>query len=159
MKKNDIRKEIQEIAPGLSQLPKHNPFEVPTNYFDVLPSQIDQKRNRPAIHTFFTVLNIIFQPRFVATGLTAVVLLLISYMLFLDPVMNSNNNLAQNDLELFDEQLAWYSEYQSDVYYELLYDTDPDIEMQLFADQNDQQEQTLEYLLQYKDYYMDDPLY
>lgn len=158
MKNKEINKELTEIAPGLSKLPNKNPFEVPGNYFADLPGQIAQKRNRYPVHPFFAALNVVFQPRFVTAGLTALVLILMSYFLFLNPAMNLDNNFAQNDQEIFNEQLAWYSEYQSDVYYELLYDTDPGRDAQLPADQNFQEEQTIEYLLQYKDYYMDYPL-
>ncbi|MFP4289387.1 MAG: hypothetical protein ACLFQS_09020 [Bacteroidales bacterium] len=157
MKNKEINKELQEIAPGLSNLPNENPFEVPGNYFADLPGQIAQRQNRPVVHPIFLALNTVFQPRFVTAGLTTVVLVLMSYFLFLDSDMSADNNFALYDHESFDEQLAWYSEYQSEVYYELLYETDPDIITQLPEDPNYQEEQTIEYLLQYNDYYMDYP--
>ncbi len=153
MKNKDIHNEIKEIAPGLSKLSNVNPFEVPADYFTDLPDMIAQRRSRRSVHPFFAVLSYIFQPRLVTAGLTAVILILI----FLIPGgnMTTDRNLAQYEQQLFDEQLAWYSEYQKDVYYELLYDTDPAADTELPVNENYQEDQTIEYLLQYKEYYMD----
>src|SRR5689334_16058746 len=44
MKRGDrIDHELESLAPGLSKLQKDNPFEVPANYFAVLPDAIEQK--------------------------------------------------------------------------------------------------------------------
>lgn len=155
MKNKDIHNEIKEIAPGLSKLSNENPFEVPADYFTDLPDMIGQRRSRRSVHPFFAVLSYIFQPRLVTAGLTAVILILMSYFLIPGGNMTTDRNLAQYEQQLFDEQLAWYSEYQKDVYYELLYDTDPAADIELPVNENYQEDQTIEYLLQYKDYYMD----
>lgn len=39
-RKDEIKKELEELSPILSKLKKENPFEVPSNYFQQLPNQI-----------------------------------------------------------------------------------------------------------------------
>lgn len=39
-RKEEIKKELEELSPFLSKLKKENPFEVPANYFEQLPGQI-----------------------------------------------------------------------------------------------------------------------
>lgn len=39
-RKDEIKKELEEIAPFLANLKKENPFEVPANYFEQLPDQL-----------------------------------------------------------------------------------------------------------------------
>ncbi len=46
--KDNIKKELEEIAPFLAGLKKENPFEVPSNFFEQLPDQImEQARLTP----------------------------------------------------------------------------------------------------------------
>lgn len=37
---NDINKELEEISPFLSRLPKNNPYSVPSGYFEQFPSSV-----------------------------------------------------------------------------------------------------------------------
>lgn len=83
--RDDIRKELQEIAPKLSQLGKKNPFTVPDFYFQSLPEKLLQRvRNEPLPWTerWEAVLNQfflrIFQPRYALTFATCLVALAVS---------------------------------------------------------------------------------
>lgn len=39
-RKEEIKKELEELSPNLAKLKKGNPFRVPANYFEQLPDQI-----------------------------------------------------------------------------------------------------------------------
>jgi hypothetical protein len=58
--------DIKSFAPALLNIPKHNPFDVPSDYFDELPSIVQEKiletKSRPLRFEWLTLL---IKPRFV----------------------------------------------------------------------------------------------
>jgi hypothetical protein len=79
----DDFEEIKTLAPLLSNIPKYNPFEVPANYFDELPTIIQQHcvGSKPAT-SFIEWLKLIVQPRFAMPVITTILIAVagINYM-------------------------------------------------------------------------------
>lgn len=79
----DDFEEIKILAPLLSNIPKYNPFEVPANYFDELPTIIQQHcvENKSAT-SFIEWLKLLIQPRFAMPVLTTLLIAVagINYM-------------------------------------------------------------------------------
>ncbi len=48
-RKEEIRKELEEISPFLSKMKKENPFEVPYGYFDKMQREVMQKVKEPEV--------------------------------------------------------------------------------------------------------------
>lgn len=70
----DEYEELRSIAPVLSNIPKYNPFTVPTGYFDALPAAVQQrviveKQRTPSIIEW---LQLAIRPRFVLPVFTVV---------------------------------------------------------------------------------------
>lgn len=83
--KDDIRKELSELAPRFGSMEKKNPFSVPDFYFQSLPDRLlTRVKNEPQpwterFETFLNRLfNRIFQPRYALTFATCLVLLAVS---------------------------------------------------------------------------------
>lgn len=82
---DDIRKELDELAPRLSRLKKENPFQVPDYYFQGLPDKVlERVKNEPQPWTermengLNRIFALIFQPRYALTFATCLVVLAVS---------------------------------------------------------------------------------
>ena len=83
--KDDIRKELNDLAPKLANLKKDNPFKVPDYYFQGLPDKLLERakaepvplteRIEAALNGFFSR---IFQPRYAVTFATCLVVVAVS---------------------------------------------------------------------------------
>jgi hypothetical protein len=60
--------------------------------------------------------------------------------------------LTEAEQEVYDQHLAWYSNYQPDAYYDIILDTEQDV---ITEDFEYSEEEVVEYLLTYTDYYLD----
>lgn len=83
--KDDIRKELDELAPRLSRLKKENPFQVPEYYFQGLPDKVlERVKNEPQSWTerlengLNRTFALIFRPRYALTFATCLVVLAVS---------------------------------------------------------------------------------
>lgn len=69
--------EIKQEAPLLASIPKYNPFEVPTHYFDDLPSRVQQiVSTKKSSTSLIEWLMLVIQPRFV---LPVIITLFVSF--------------------------------------------------------------------------------
>lgn len=83
--KDDIQKELNELAPKLGRMEKKNPFHVPDYYFQSMPDKLlarAKKEPQPWTERLENSLNRIFsrifQPRYAVTFATCLVLLAVS---------------------------------------------------------------------------------
>jgi hypothetical protein len=143
MEKENIKKELQEIAPELADIKNENVFSVPEDYFAFLPEQIAEKiSDAQKVNRRFSF-NAAFH-KFAVPGLAAVLLLISTFLLL------RNDKINGMLPEMIDDaQLAWYSEYHLEAFYQILSD---DEEWQ--NDFNPDAEHTEEYLLDYDYYFM-----
>ncbi len=152
MENENIKKELREIAPQLEKLSKENPFSVPENYFDAFPSEVQEKilktRRKQTDRGFYGM------PRLVFAGVTALMLLLAGYFFLLKDTSQDLNGFA--DEAFFDPQLEWYAEYQSDVYYDILFDDHEELEESMILSSPEDQIE-IDYLIDYSLYFMDTP--
>lgn len=152
MEKDFIKKELREIAPQLEKLSKENPFSVPENYFDAFPSKVQEKilksrkkQNKPRFYGI---------PQLAFIGITAVMLLVAGYFFLLKDTSRDLNGFA--DEVFFDPQLEWYAEYQSDVYYDILFD-DLNEQEETITHSSAEDQIEMDYLIDYSLYFMDRP--
>lgn len=150
MKKDDLHEELRGIAPELQKLKGDNPFSVPEGYFENLPHQIQQKRaatqKRPLGQGAYWGI-----PRMALAGVTALMLIVAGYFYI------SNSYLQQNDFAAnyyFEDYLGWNAEFQSGYFYDMYAD---DMET-FFSDPQEIDEELLEYIMDYGDYYLESPL-
>jgi hypothetical protein len=149
MKNDDINKELRDLAPGLEKLRDENPFHVPADYFEALPESIN-KRIHSTTSSKEGAFGFITLPRLAVITTSVLLFAFIGYFLFLR--MPSEPYLTEAEQELFDNHLAWYSNYQPDAYYDIILDEEQDV----VADDFDySEEEVVEYLLTYTDYYLD----
>lgn len=151
MQNDDIKKELRDVAPGLENLKGENPFHVPAGYFETLPQSISNR-----IHSTTSskkgAFGFITLPRLAV--ITTAVLLFAFMGYFFYQHMPSEPYLTEAEQELFDNHLAWYSNYQTDAYYDIILDIENDSEMTEMVFDEDE---VLEYILNYTEYYLDFP--
>lgn len=148
MEKKYTNHELNDIAPELNKMEKDNPFSVPANYFQELPQSIQQKiahkKNSSPAFSFFT------NPRFVLSGITTLLVIIFAgYFFFAKDV---SNGLDSQDWIM--DELAWYSDYQTDVYYDMVLSMEEE-DLEGKTDTDITEEQIIEYLLDYS-YYLGD---
>lgn len=152
MEKDYIKKELREIAPQLEKLSKENPFSVPENYFDAFPSEVQEKilksRRKQTNPGFYGV------PRLAFIGVTALLLLVAGYFFLLKESSQDLNGFANE--AYFDPQLEWYAEYQSDVYYDILFD-EYEVQEEPITQSSVEDQIEMDYLIDYSLYFMDRP--
>lgn len=153
MEKDNVKKELREIAPHLEKLSKENPFSVPENYFDAFPSEVQEKilksRRKQTDPGFYGV------PRLAFIGVTAVMLLVAGYFFLLKDTSQDLNGFA--DEAYFDPQLEWYAEYQSDVYYDIIFDDYEEPQEETMTQNSVEDQIEMDYLIDYSLYFMDRP--
>ena len=71
--KDEIYNELKDKAPLLSSIEKKHLFDTPENYFDQLPSAIQQKIKQPQTSTIKTLFSRLLKPQF-AIGLSVILL-------------------------------------------------------------------------------------
>ncbi|MCX6353076.1 MAG: hypothetical protein NTX03_14645 [Bacteroidetes bacterium] len=106
---NDIRKELDDIAPFLSSIPKKEilPFEVPVNYFEEFPNIMMEKiQQQTKVPKFGFDWRRIFAPK-MALAFGAVAILLVAGLM----VFNNYNQaqltaLTDDDVTNIEEALA-----------------------------------------------------
>ncbi len=150
MEKKITNNELHQIAPELNKLRKENPFAVPVDYFQELPQSIQQsisKEKKPSpVVSFFS------NPRFVLSGITTfLVIIFAGYFYFIKEASNGLNN---QDWVM--DELAWYSDYQTDVYYDMVLSLE-DNQVEETPDLDLTDEQIIDYLLDYSYYLVDYP--
>ncbi|TVQ86013.1 MAG: hypothetical protein EA393_12820 [Bacteroidetes bacterium] len=150
MGKNDIKNELREIAPGIEKLRAGNPFQVPHNYFENLPQNIQEKIAKGKSKVSQPVFQRIGMPRFVLATIMTVLLVFAGYFAFFHS--SPEIYLTESEEIFYENYLAWYSEYQPDVYYDILMANEEaaDFESLIFDE-----DEVLDYLFDYGDYYMD----
>jgi hypothetical protein len=84
--KSDEPLDLEELAPNLSKLKKSYAFKVPDNYFEKLPMEILFKVSQPEKVTAAGKLYSIFQqPKYSIAAAVAVLLIVVTVMLFNKP--------------------------------------------------------------------------
>ncbi len=150
MEKDNTKKELQEIAPGLARLRKKNSFSLPADYFETLPQHISQKIESQKSRKI-SLFNLSPLPQMLITGIAALLILFAGYQFFRTSSDQMINGYG-DDL-VYEEHLAWYSEYQTGVYYDILLSegetTAEGLDDQIYDDQ------VIEYLTDYQYYYME----
>jgi hypothetical protein len=111
MEKEDINKELHEIAPGLSKLGKENFLHVPADYFTRLPEQIIDRIHSQQRAGILDVI-LVYLMKYSFPVIASSVLILAGYFYF-------NYQKATEELSGFD-QIAWYAEYHSGSFYEVV---------------------------------------
>jgi hypothetical protein len=150
MERENIRKELEDIAPGLARLEKDNVFKVPGDYFETLPQHIQQKINSD---TGKNSINWVFSriPAMVFSTLTAVVFLVAGYFFLLNSSGETTGGLAVDSL--FEDHLAYYSEYQPYIYLDMVLSAGHVAEDQNLTESRD--EHLIDYLVDYEFFFMD----
>jgi hypothetical protein len=117
--KENIKKELHQIAPNLEKLRGENPFSTPQGYFDELPDSIrerisaaDFKKEEKVIPAFQKL------SRFAMVGVVTLLLMVAGYFFLLKDSAQTINGLA--DEGFYEEYMVWYADYQADAYYELI---------------------------------------
>ncbi len=149
--KENLKKELNEIAPGLEKLRGNNPFAVPEKYFDTLPQEINEKVTAKSkaqnwVPVFFNA------PRLVFSGITVLLILFSGYFLLFNSTSDELNGFA--DETYFESNMAWYAEYQADVYYDIILDDTSQEELYEELDE----EQIIDYLTDYGYYMTNEPI-
>jgi len=150
MGKDEIKKELQEIAPGIENLRGDNPFGVPQNYFEELPQSIQAKIASEKSKARQPVFQRIGIPRFAGVAIMAIFLVFAGYFAFFH--LSPGAYFTESDELLYENYLSWYSEFQPDVYYDILMG---DEEVASFDDMTFDEDEVLDYLFDYGDYYLD----
>ncbi len=154
--KKNIKKELREIAPLLEQQQGKKPFSVPDGYFDTLAQSIQKRKENTS--TFLPSLS--FSTKVVRYALNGLLLLVVlAASLFLANYTSKNNTaLSQHEEALFQEHLAWYSEYQQEVYYDFLDHMDSYDEHIMEEEITMEDENLMEYIMYYATYHQQDLL-
>ncbi len=121
-RKEEIRKELEEISPFLSKLEKENPFEVPYGYFDKMQREVleQTKGENPAaasVSIWKQISAFMLQPRMAMGGLAIVLVAWSGLFLWrqqevVEPladqewVLEANAYIAANIDEFDDELLS-----------------------------------------------------
>jgi hypothetical protein len=150
MNKNLTDKELLKIAPKLAEMEKKNPFFTPSGYFDELPQQI-QQRLENAPERKLQLPNFLRLPKVVFAGVSLFLLFLLGYTFFLNDSKEELPTLVNESF--FEDYLAWYSEYQPEAYYEMIF-SDYDQSDDVLEINEATDDQLTEYLLEYEEYFM-----
>lgn len=104
----DGYEEVKDMAPLLSEIPKYNPFEVPTGYFDELPTLVQEKCNATAqsLNPFGWLL-VLLKPRIVVPVFSLLLIAFLSILYFGDNGMPQDQLAEENSIE---EQLQHIDE-------------------------------------------------
>lgn len=149
MKNDNINKELRDLAPGLEKLRGETPFNVPADYFESLPQSISNRIHSTPSSTR-RAYGFITLPRLAVITTAVLLFAFMGYFFYLR--MPSEPYLTETEQELFDNHLAWYSNYQTDAYYDIILDAEQEVVADDFEYSD---EEVVEYLLTYTDYYLD----
>ncbi len=104
-KREEIQKELEEIAPLLAKLERKENLSIPKGYFDDLTDnvlgeiQLKEEKIRPSFfEKIDTWLLRLFQPRLALALASAVGIVLAAYFLFSNQPFQQNQNIALMDL-------------------------------------------------------------
>ncbi len=100
---DEIRKELEGIAPTLSKIEKVNPFEVPDGYFENLPGLVSDRINEGSTAHRATVRTLTLRWAAVAASITLIAAF--AYIFNNTSELNNNMDLAQLDIEEITEAL------------------------------------------------------
>jgi len=137
MKKNDVKKELEELSPLLAKIKAREPeHEVPENYFEALPDQVweqiklmPQPERAPAQPSWWervqAALQQLMQPR-MAVGLATFAVLIVAGTYFLRPAATRDDPFAQ----LTAEEVTAYMAQNADEF-------DPQLLMEAMGEQSD----------------------
>ncbi len=154
--KDKIKKELKQVAPSLEKHSGETPFSVPGNYFETLPQDIRKRREQlqKKQHTVFSRLGI---PQFAYALTVAVFLIFAGYFIWQKETPQAMNGYT--DDALFDEYFAYYADYQSAAYYDMvLGETLEEAEDEEFFATFDNEDEFIDYIATYGDYYMQSPI-
>jgi len=119
-KKEQLRKELEDIAPTLAAMTKTNPFGIPENYFSSLEYRVMQqikKAETPKLSAkdnfkvWWTNVIALFSGRVLATAVASMIVLGISLFFLHTALMNAGNRSSDSGLEfsgLSNEELGNY---------------------------------------------------
>jgi hypothetical protein len=122
---DEINKELKDIAPFLSSLPRQNAFRVEESYFDALPTRV-MERVHARKKRYFINISWIFEPRWaMATAVFAVLLIAGSFLL------NRYNNRLDKPMPVAQVQKLLVEPVTND---NVLDDVDVDVMTDVIAD-------------------------
>ncbi|MFN2396091.1 MAG: hypothetical protein ABR597_10430 [Bacteroidales bacterium] len=149
MKNDDINKELKELAPGLEKLQGNNPFTVPQDYFESLPQQINERIHAP-VSEKRPVFELFTLPKLALVVSSFLLIVFAGYIAYVN--YPSEPMLSEAEQEVYDQHLAWYSNYQPNAYYDIILESEQEV---VTDDFEYTEEEVVEYLLTYTDYYLD----
>lgn len=156
MENDNTGKEQENFSPLLKKLKGENAFSTPEGYFETLPERIMEKAMQKPARRFAWITPVkALRPAILAVGV--VFFAIISLLL----LQNSNDDiyLSESDEAFFDDYLAWYSEYQTDVFYDIILAAENGNDTDMFAEGLFEDEEMIDYMMMHSDYYMDLPLF
>jgi hypothetical protein len=122
--KEQLRKELEEIAPSLAAMKKTNPFGLPENYFSGLEYRVMQQIKREEAPKAIEIglsdrikfwwdkrFAVLFSGRIVAPVMASILVLTVSLFFLHQALVNSSNRSTDNGLEfsgLSNEELSSY---------------------------------------------------
>ncbi|GEM_PF-3563739 len=158
-----LKKELNDIAPDISEVSKDNPFDVPGNYFSGLPEKVQNLKNSEPQKVYAGVLSI--SPRKLLAYASALLVLIsfgISILFF-----TNNNDIdlySEADNELFESYFSYFADYDETAYYDILAAEEiehleyPEGSFDFFTmDDELEDDAYFEYLLDYMDLYQYSP--
>ena len=91
---------LQELAPGLSEIKKENPFKVPDGYFDGLPMKIQEKVSQPnTVSIWEQLIMVIRQPKYSVSFVFAIVAIIVALIVFVKPKVQESIYLPDITIE------------------------------------------------------------
>ena len=118
MPNDDIRKELREIAPELEKFSGSNPFVVPQGFFGQMPESIAEKIHQRKRRTPREIFLLVLRPVAVAATLFAIAFAALFFLY----QSGKGDLLSEHDNLIYEEYLAWYSDYQTDIYLDMVMD-------------------------------------
>ena len=89
---SNMHDDLKKIAPALSSVGKHNPFEIPEDYFETLPAVIQNRCSEVSKFTLVKDIRHIIFRRLIPVSVVAIIA--IAFILLL-PADHNNDKLAE----------------------------------------------------------------
>lgn len=153
-----LKKELLDQAPGMSNAPKDNPFEVPKDYFENLPERIQQLKNSRAQRSHRTIWGY-SQQKVLAYAAALAVLVSFGLSVFFLTHDDEINDFAGIDDDYYESYFSYIADYDEAHYYDIVLNEENDIldsEDIFFGvmwEEDMEEDDYLEYLLDNMDIY------
>ena len=133
--KESINRELQELGSSLEKLDKQAGFELPANYFEQLPGKIQDRVVRTGSQEALGVSTILYK-RLIPVFAGVLLLLGLTFSLFLYERDGLNGYIAEEEGITEYEYLAYRPNFDRDMMYEIILESDLSADDILFNTEN-----------------------